>query len=525
MASVGLKSSAHNGSREAKDYAIPTLSVGVTALLMTLKFVIHIATNWRYGYFRDELYYLDCGRHLAWGYADMAPFTPLLAKTGLLLGGSLIAIRLPCDFAGALVILLTILITRELGGGKFAQALAGVCALLAPSLLIMDDFLTTNVFEPVFWLACVWMLVRIQRTGNSRQWIWFGVFAGLAIENKHSALFFLLAALGAVLLTPLRRELRAKWLWYGVGLIFLLSLPNFIWQATHGFATYHLLRNVQITHKNVVLGPGAYFAQQILAFSPITFAVWGVGLVYCLLRKQWRVLGLIYVLLFILMVALKGKNYYFFPIGPMVIAAGAVVWEQWSARRRWMRPAVVTAVVLLSAPLLPIALPILPPEKFVAYEHALHLAPPKSETAQSGPLPQYFGDQFGWEGLVAEIARDYDSLPTEERAHTAIVTGNYGEAGAVNQFGGKYGLPEAITGHQNHYFWGPPKPPIGIVGSNVIFLQWDENDVASVCGGDVYELSTHHDPWGMEEENQPIYYCQGLKYSLQALWPKLKHWN
>ncbi len=175
-----------------------------------LAFLLHIATNWRYGYFRDELYYLDCGRHLAWGYADMAPFVPLLARIGLLLGGSLTAIRWGCDVGCALMVLLTILIARELGGGRFAQALAGLCALLAPALLINGDILTTNVFEPVFWMGCVWMVMRIARTGESRHWLWFGVFAGLGIENKHSALFFLVAMLGAVLLTPLRRELRTR---------------------------------------------------------------------------------------------------------------------------------------------------------------------------------------------------------------------------------------------------------------------------------------------------------------------------
>lgn len=506
---------------------LPPLAIGVAVLLVALKLIIHLATNWRYGYFRDELYYLDCARHLAFGYADMAPFTPLMAKIGLLLGGSITAIRIPADIAGACAMLLTILITRELGGGKFAQLLAGVCALAAPALLVMDDFISTNAWEPAFWLGCIWMLIRIARTGDSRLWIWFGVFGGLAIENKHSALFFLIAVLAGVLLTPLRRELKTKWLWYGVGVIFLLCLPNFIWQVQHNFATYELLRNVQKEHKNIVLGPGAYFAQQVLTMGPLAFIVWGVGLVCCFLRPGWRVLGWTYVVLFVLLVALKAKNYYFFPIHPVMMAAGAVVWEQWSAARRWgqwVRPALIILIAAAGAAFSPIFIPILSPERLLAYEHKLHFEPPKSEVATAGPLPQYFGDQFGWEGLVAEVARDYDSLPADERAKTSIRTGNYGEAGAINEFGGKYGLPKAITAHQNHYFWGPPKPPIGIAGTNLIVLQDDPESLERFCDS-VSVLSVHHDPWGMEEENGPIYYCKGLKVSLQELWPRMKHWN
>ncbi len=503
---------------------LPRLPLPLVVPLAALAFLIHLATNWRYGYFRDELYYLDCGRHLAPGYADMAPFVPLLARIGLLLGGSLTAIRLPCDVAAALTVLLTILITRELGGGRFSQALAGVCVIAAPAMLINGDILTTNVFEPVLWMGCIWMLIRIARTGDSRLWLWFGASAGLAIDNKHSAVFFLVAVVAAVLLTPLRREIATRWLWYGVGIIFLFALPNLVWQMQHNFATYELLRNVQKTHKNIVLGPGVYLLRQILAFLPISFLIWGAGIAWCFSHRQWRVLGWIYVILFAIMVALKGKDYYFFPIHPMVIGAGAVAWEQWSAMRRWLRPTLITLILVSAIVALPLALPILPPQQLLTYLKTLHLDPPKSEVATSGPLPQYFGDQFGWEGLVAEVARDYESLPPDERAHTAIYTGNYGEAGAIDQFGARYGLPNAVTAHQNHFFWGPPPPPIGAIGTNVIYLQWDRETLESLCD-EVRVLSEHHDEWGMAEENAPIFYCKGLRYSFQERWPRWKHWN
>jgi hypothetical protein len=515
---------------EPRLHNLPKFEAGIAVALVVAKLVIHLATNWRYGYFRDELYYLDCGRHLAFGYADMAPLTPLFAWLGLTLGGSLTAIRLSADIAGACAVLLTVLIARELGGGKFAQFFAGLCTLVAPAMLVMDNFLSTNMWEPALWMGCIWMLIRISRnvaqgrTGESRLWLWFGVFGGLAIENKHSALFFLIALFVAVLLTDLRRELASKWLWYGVGVIFLLSLPNLIWQVQHHFATYELLRNVQKVHKNVVLGPGEYFARQVLAFNPLLLIVWGAGLVVCFMRRQWRVLGWTYVVLFAIMVALKGKDYYFFPIHPMLIAAGAVAWEQWSAVRRWLRPVLTAAALITSAILAPIFVPILSPEKLVAYTRAIHFQPPKSELSHESPLPQYFSDQFGWEELTAEVARDYASLPADERAHTAIFANNYGEAGAINEFGGRFGLPHAISAHQNHYFWGPPVAPVGAKGSNLIVLQDSVEGLSHWCEN-VSILSQHSDPWGMAEENGPILYCKSLKYNLQDVWPQLKHWN
>jgi hypothetical protein len=165
------------------DTVLPRLYYGVTALLCSAKLLIHLFTNHQYGYFRDELYFLDCGRHLAWGYADMAPGAAFFAKIGLLLGGSLREIRFSAAVAGTVVVLLAILLARELGGGKFAQFLSGTCVIAAVAYLTMDSFLSMNAFEPIAWMACILVLLRILRTGNSRLWLWFGLFAGLDILN------------------------------------------------------------------------------------------------------------------------------------------------------------------------------------------------------------------------------------------------------------------------------------------------------------------------------------------------------
>ena len=168
----------------------------------------------------------------------------------------------------------------------------------------------------------------------------------------------------------------------------------------------------------------------------------------------------------------------------------------------------------------PMALPWLPPEDHVAYTERLGLAPPRTEVNHVGPLPQIFGDQFGWEELVAQIASIYHSLPEEERARTGIFASNYGEAGAINMFGPAHGLPPAICAHQNHYFWGHGN----FSGDTLIWLQWDRESLERIFSS-VEQAGEHFHPWGMAEENRPIYLCRGLRVPLPQLWARLKHWN
>src|ERR1700674_2994294 len=203
-----------NISRKVSGPTLPPLAVGILTTLCASKFLLHIFTSVRhYGYFRDELYYLDMARHLDWGYVDSAPLIAVYAKIALLMGGFLPALRIIPALAGAALIALTILIVRELGGGRYAQFLAGLCILLCPAVLLMDSLMTMNAFEPLFWMGCIWVVARILRTGDSRLWLWFGVLAGLGLENKHSTLLFGFAVTVAVLLTHHRGEFAGKWIW------------------------------------------------------------------------------------------------------------------------------------------------------------------------------------------------------------------------------------------------------------------------------------------------------------------------
>jgi 4-amino-4-deoxy-L-arabinose transferase-like glycosyltransferase len=240
------------------------LDLRLLSLLVGAKLLVHLLTSGRYGYFRDELYFLDCARHLDWGYVDHAPLVALYAKIALLLGGSLPALRLLPAVAGAALVALTMLIARDLGGGRFAQSLAGLCVFAAPVYLALDSLMTMNAFEPLFWMGCAYVLIRIVRTGNARLWVWFGVLAGLGLENKHSTLLFGFAVAVALLLSPQRRALLEPWLWVAGGIALLIFLPNVLWQVRHGFPTLDMLKNVSRTGKNVELGPLPFVGQQIL---------------------------------------------------------------------------------------------------------------------------------------------------------------------------------------------------------------------------------------------------------------------
>jgi len=517
MADSGSAQPRFNDSSEA----LPRVATGLVIGLCAAKLLLHVFTSVRhYGYFRDELYYLDLARHLDWGYVDCAPLVGVYAKIALWMGGSLAALRILPALAGTALVVLSILIARELGGGRYAQFLTGLAVLLCPGVLLTDSLLTMNAFEPLFWMGCAIVVARILRTGNSRLWVGFGVLAGLGLENKHSTLIFGFAVTVALLLSQHRREFLKPWIWIAGSIAVALFLPNLIWQVRHHFPTLEDLENVRRAGKNVVLGPLAFIKEQIIDMHPILFPVWLTGLIWFVWEKRWRVLGLTFLVFFVTMEVAHAKNYYLFPIYPMLFAGGAVVIEKWlAARRTWLRTGVVAIILVGTVPTMPLATWMLSPERFLAYEKATGFKPSKAEVHHEGLLPQPMGDQFGWPEMARQVADIYNSLPSAERPKTGIFAGNYGEAGAINLFGPKYGLPRAYSRHQNHWYWGPPTEHY----ENLIVLQWSREDVQDNCAA--WQAFEHYERFGMGEENTPIYLCRGAQFDLQKIWWHWKHWN
>jgi hypothetical protein len=502
--------------------SLPAPAWDLLILLCAAKLVLHLFTSVRhYGYFRDELYYLDLARHLDWGYVDCAPLIAVYAKVALLMGGSLAALRILPALAGTGLIALTMLFCRELGGQRYAQFLTGLSVLLAPAFLLSDSLLTMNAFEPLFWIGGLFVVARILRTGDSRLWLWFGVLSGLGLENKHSTLSFGFSVVVALLLTNHRGEFGKRWIWIAGAIALVIFLPNVIWQIRHHFPTIEDLGNVRREGKNVVLGPVAFVKQQIVAMHPVLLLVWLPGLVWLLRQRRWRVLGLAFVVFFVQQELAHAKDYYLFPMYPILFAAGGIVIERWLAKRAaWKRAAIVAVILITTLPFVPLSTFMLPPERLLVYQSALGFKPAKAEVHMQSLLMQPIADQFGWPEMVKEVADIYNSLPPDQRAETGIWAGNYGEAGAINQFGPQYGLPRAWSRHQNHWYWGPPPQ----VYKNLIVIQWSLDDVKDNCTS--YQAFGHYERFGMGEENgQLIYLCRSVRFDIQKIWWHSHHWD
>ncbi|MEP6742945.1 MAG: glycosyltransferase family 39 protein [bacterium] len=577
--------------------------------LAVAKLFFHLFTAEHYGIFRDELYYLACSEHLAWGYVDQPPLIALVAWFARhVFGSSLLGLRLLPALAGAALVWLTGKLAREMGGDRFSQALAALATFAVPIFLVFHHWLTMNAFEPLIWLAAAWCVVRAVNTHDAKYWLWFGVLIGLGLETKYTTLFFAVGIAAGLVLTRHRRVLRSRWIWLGALAALLIFLPNLIWLVKHNFPFLELMRNIRHSGRDVARGPIAFIADQGMIMNPILFPLSLGGLIWLFFGRVitgsagvppahqgqeaatdgrttsgsvhlpsapapapapgslYRIFGWAYVVMLVMFIVLKGKNYYLAPAYPILFAAGAIAFErlttyvqspmskvqgqldpgsagvlpanqeQTAADSRtpsgsvhlptapaywcWLRWPYVTLIILISIALAPLSAPILSPENYIRYQHALGLEPPKAENQNTGPLPQHFADEFGWEDMVREVAKVYNALPPEERAQTAIFCNSYGQAGAIDFFGPKYGLPKAISNHQNYWYWGPRD----YTGASVIVLGSDgEGDREHFKT--VEEAGHTYHPYSRRDEHFPILLCRGLNQDLHSLWPSIKKWN
>ncbi|MBS4027882.1 MAG: glycosyltransferase family 39 protein [Ignavibacteriales bacterium] len=496
----------------------------------TLAFVtlfLHFATNFSggYGYFRDEFYYIACTDHLDWGYVDHPPFSIVfLWLNRLFLGDSLFALRFLPAVSSATLVYLTGLIVREFGGGKLAQWIACISVAIAPVLLIVSDFYSMNVFEPLFWMSCAYVLIKIINSENQKLWLVFGILAGLGLQNKHSMLFFGFALVVGLVLTNQRKQLVSKRFWFGGVIAAILFLPNIFWQFTHDWATLEFMRNAQ-QWKNALMSPMEFFLTQILFQHPFTFPIWLIGVLAFFFHndlKKYRLFGFTFIVLLVLFIVQRGKPYYLSPIYPVILSAGAVAFEQFVNNKnwRWLSRASVALLIIGGLATLPAFLPLLPIEMYIHYANTLGLPQPKMERHGDTVLPQVFADRFGWKEMTKEVATAYNSLTPEEKSVAAIYTQNYGEAGAIDFFGTAYELPRATSGHNSYWHWGLR----GYSGEVLIIIGGNAEDHAQTYES-VQQFSIHRNQYAMPyETNVPIFICKKPKVPLKDIWSRVRHY-
>lgn len=483
-------------------------------------FGFHLIANPHYGFFRDELYFIICGFHPQWGYVDQPPITPLLAAGSQLFGHSLFLIRAVAAIFGGASVYVTCQLVIAFGGGRFALVLAAICGTLCPVLAAFAEKVGPDMVGLWLWPLAALYLVRMAKGGDLRQWIGAGVAIGFSAESKYSVLYFAVAILLALLVSPQRRLLYSKWFAAGAALAVVIALPNFIWQAVNGFPMLELLRNGQMG-KNVVLSPLEYVVAELLITNPLLALVWICGLIWTIASRQVRFLGYGYILLIIMMIGSHAKHYYPGDVYPIFFAAGGVAIEVWTQRARYLRPVFATVAVLAGLILLPYVEPILPEQTFIAFNKAVG---PKigqgvlvTEHQKQDWMTQDWADMHGWPQLAATVQNVYDSLSPSDRTQAVAVAQNYGEASAIAFFSH---VP-VISGHNQYYLWGTR----GYSGKVII-------DVGGDCGGSARlfreskRAATFTAPYIMPyEDGRPIMLCRGIKKPLIEIWPSVKSYQ
>ena len=503
--------------------APPPLAAGTLVILAAARLLLHLLAIDQYGYFRDELYYLASTDHLDWGYVDHPPLSiAVLAVVRAWFGDSLAVIRGVAVVAGVGTITVTGMIARELGGGRFAQGLAGLAALMAPVFLGTTGFYSMNAFDLLVWAIAAWVLLRALDDSGPRWWLALGVVLGLGLLNKISVLW-LAGGIGVgVLLTPCRRVLRERWPWVAALIAGVLFLPYVLWQVSHGWPTLEFMRNAT-GQKMVTVSPVGFLIDQVLNMNPGAAPVWVAGVFSGLLSRdaRGRVLVWIYLaVMALLLVSGSARASYLASAYCGLLGLGAVAIERFSsaAGRAWVRAGVVAVTIAGGLVGIPLALPILPVETYVRYQAALGLAPRTEERQEMGALPQHFADMFGWEDMTALVAEAYARLSPEERSRCRVFGQNYGEAGAIDVLGRSLGLPRALSGHNSYWLWGPGG---------------DEWDVLIIIGGDrednaefferIEIVGQTRNRWSMPyERGLDVSIARGPTMSIREAWPRLK---
>jgi Dolichyl-phosphate-mannose-protein mannosyltransferase len=508
---VELKSSASPAAPLPGTPALAAQSSATWPLLAlaAVSFIGHMVVAGNYGYFRDELYYIADGRHLQLGYVDQPLLMGWLAAfVRVIAGDSLVAIHVIPALACALIVVVTGLMARELGGGRLAQLVAGVAALFTLDFMATGSLFSMDVLDQLWWALASLIVLRSLRRGAPRLWLLVGVVAAVGLLTKLTVLFFGFTLVLALLVTPERRYLRTPWPWLGAGIALVGLLPYLIWNAANGWPTWDFWHH----YGGVGTSPPAFFSAQIGQMNPIAVPLAAAGLVFYFRKTgvRYRLLGWTFVFLYLLLTFLRVKPYFLAPAYPILFAAGAVMLERLRLRPllAWIRPAYLALIALAGLLLAPDVMPILPPAT------AAHTY---------GSLPQVLGDRLGWDGITNSVEQVYAEMPAAKRAQACVLASNYGEASALTQLAPPRRLPPVISGHNNYYLWGPGR----CTGQVLIGVGYSPAEFTATYA-DIKVAATRRCQYCVSfEQDVPIVVASNPKVSidLARLWPLVKHYD
>ena len=487
--------------------------------LSTAAFAIHLAVAGRYDFFRDELYFISCGRHPAFGYADQTPLVPLLAAATQLFGERLWLLRAVAALGAFGAVWFACKCVELFEAGPAGVVLAGVAAATAPMYLGISTTLNTSSFEAAAWAAIAYFIARAVVLGETRAFFWAGLVAGLDLEAKYELPLRLLPLLLALVLTGKGRALLRRHALLGAALAAALAAPSLAWQLTHHLPFLELVR-AGAAGKNTVVPAGAFLLNQVRVMNPVYALLALAGLAAPFLDRRlarWRFLALGSALATVAVVALHGKDYYLAPAYGPAFALGAAALDRW-IRPAWVKLAPLVPALAMSAVAAPIAMPILEPAQLAAYMRAIGLAPRSGENLDQSDIPQTFADELGWRELAQSVAAAVRTLPPEDQQRAVILGRNYGESGALDFYGKALGLPPVIGRHNQYWYWGPGRYD----GSVLILINWKPESVKATDCTEVRSIGHFGTPHAMPYEAGSITLCRGLRRPLPEVWAELK---
>lgn len=500
--------------------------LAVISGMSILRLLLHLWVNFTggYGIFRDELYYLACADHLAAGYVDHPPFSVyLLAFVKALFGDSLFVVRFFPAVAAAFTVFFTGMIAKKLGGNKFAQFLACVCAF-SPINLAMSSFYSMNSIDILLWTLVSYIMILIIQDGDKKLWLLLGLLLGIGLLNKIGVLFLGAGLFAGLLFTIQRTWLRTWWPYITGAIAMIFFLPYVIWNLTHDMAHLEFIRNAS-TQKYSLLTPLDFLIGQLLLNNPFACFIWISGLLALLFNvhlKEYRLLAFLYIgPLVIFIVNGTSKPEYLAPAYGTLWAAGSVWIENTLGKRFVVKVMAGVYIILTTLILIPAVLTILPVEKYISYADMMGIKPSTPENKKVSVLPQFYADMFGWEEKALAVSNLYHSLNEEDQGKCAIYAENYGRCGAIDYFGKVMELPRTIGSHNNYWIWGPR----GYTGEVMIILGGEYEEHIKYFES-VTASATVDCPYCMPyEDDLNVFLCRNLKVDLQDSWPRVKHFE